>query len=496
MDLKRSSGILLHITSLPSPFGIGDFGPEAYEFIDFLEASGNKYWQILPLNPTYSAYGHSPYSSDSAFAGNTLLISPEILEREGYVDLQNHTLPVLDPVSVNFNKVKEFKDSLFEEAFRTFKKNNKDLKKFRAFCKEHGSWLNDYSVYKVLHEKFNDHWIKWPVQYKNRDSGELQKLEKSEKYNIEKIKFLQYIFFKQWKNLKIYAFQNKVHLIGDIPIYINHDSADCWANPQNFKLDKNKNPTKLSGVPPDYYSETGQLWGTPVYNWKHLKKDSYSWWIDRLKQNLLLFDLVRLDHFRGFSAYWEVGAGEKTAENGKWVKTPGKDFFRTVKKAIPNMPFIAEDLGSLDEDVYSLMDRFNFPGMNVLQFAFGGDKASNPYLPFNHKPNSVVYTGTHDNNTTLGWYESLDSITNRHIEEYFNTEISSENINDIIQRAALNSVAKIAIIPIQDLLDLDSRAVMNIPGSTKGHWDWRMTYDQVSVSRAVELKALNELYGR
>lgn len=496
MDLERSSGILMHITSLPSPFGIGDFGPEAYEFIDFLEASGNQYWQILPLNPTYSAYGHSPYSSDSAFAGNVLLISPELLEKEGYVDLQNHILPVSTQGRVDFEKVQEFKYSLFDEAFRTFKKNKKDIQKFKAFCKEHGSWLDDYSLYKVLHEKFKNHWINWPQEYKDRDPKELKELEKSERLNIEKIKFLQYLFFKQWKHLKIYAFQNQVHLIGDIPIYINHDSADCWANPKYFKLGKNKKPTKLSGVPPDYYSETGQLWGTPVYNWKSLKSDNYRWWVERLRQNLLLFDLVRLDHFRGFSAYWEVRAGEKTAQKGKWVKTPGKDFFRTVKKEFPNMPFIAEDLGSLDEDVYELIEKFNFPGMNVLQFAFGGEKGTNPYLPFNHKHNSLVYTGTHDNNTTLGWFESLDSNTTLHLMEYFDTVLTSENINNVMHRAALNSVARIAILPMQDILGLDSRAVMNIPGSTKGHWGWRMNYEQASAAKAVELKALNELYGR
>lgn len=496
MELKRSSGILMHITSLPSPFGIGDFGPEAYEFIDFLEASGHKYWQILPLNPTYSGYGHSPYSSDSAFAGNTLLISPEILEKEGYVDLQNCDLPISDPEAVDFEKVTEFKKALFEDAFSSFKSRKKGIQKFRNFCKDHAGWLDDYSVYKVIHEKYNDHWINWPKGLRNRDPKEIKKIEKNEKFNIEKIKFLQYLFFEQWKHLKIYASQSQIDFIGDIPIYINHDSADCWAHAQNFKLDKNKKPVALSGVPPDYYSETGQLWGTPVYNWKNLKKDKYSWWINRLRQNLLLFDIVRLDHFRGFSAYWEVKAGEKTAQNGKWVKTPGKDFFQSVKKTFPEMPFIAEDLGSLDEDVYDLIEKFRFPGMNVLQFAFGDDKATNPYLPFNHKPNSLVYTGTHDNNTTLGWFNSLDSMTSLHLSEYFNSALTSDNINNVMHRAALNSVAKIAIIPMQDILDLDSRAVMNIPGSSTGHWTWRMSYEEISVAKAIELKALNELYGR
>lgn len=496
MELKRSSGILMHITSLPSPFGIGDFGPEAYEFVDFLESSGHKYWQILPLNPTYSSYGHSPYSSDSAFAGNTLLISPEILEKEGYIDLQNHELPDSDPQKVDFESVTSFKQGIYDEAFENFKKKKKERERFNDFCRDYAHWLEDYSIYKVLHLKYEDHWIKWPEGIRNRDANELKNIKKNEKNNIEKVKFLQYLFFKQWQHLKVYAAQSQVKLIGDIPIYINHDSADCWANSQYFKLDENKNPTHISGVPPDYYSETGQLWGTPVYNWKKLKSDNYNWWIARLKQNLLLFDIVRLDHFRGFSAYWEVKAGAKTAENGKWVKTPGKDFFRTVKKEFPKMPFIAEDLGSLDKAVYDLIGKFNFPGMNVLQFAFGGDKTTNPYLPFNHQKNSLVYTGTHDNNTTLGWFESLDVNSSLHLNEYFGIAISSENINEVMHRAALNSVAKIAIIPMQDILHLDAQAMMNIPGSSKGHWSWRMTYDEISVTRAVELKALNEIFGR
>lgn len=496
MELERSSGILLHITSLPSPFGIGDFGHEAYEFIDFLESSGHKFWQILPLNPTYSSYGYSPYSSDSAFAGNTLLISPELLEKDGYIDLQNHELPVSDPRKVDFEGVTSFKESLFEEAFKTFRSKKKETRAFNLFCKEHSGWLDDYSLYRVLHQKFNDHWINWPSQYRNRDEKALKKFKKEEELNIERIKFLQYIFFKQWNHLKQYASQNQIKLIGDIPIYVNHDSADCWANYQFFKLDKNKNPTHISGVPPDYYSETGQLWGTPVYNWNNLKSDNYSWWISRLNQNLLLFDIVRLDHFRGFSAYWEVKAGDKTAEKGKWVKTPGMDFFKKVKKHFPLMPFIAEDLGSLDDAVYKLIDRFKFPGMNVLQFAFGGDKATNPYLPFNHRSNSLVYTGTHDNNTTLGWYESLDENTLLHLNEYLGSNLTSDNINELMHRTALNSVAKVAIIPMQDILQLDAKAVMNIPGNSKGHWSWRMIYDEISVTRAVELKSLNEVYGR
>lgn len=496
MELNRSSGILLHITSLPSPFGIGDMGPEAYEFIDFMENSGNKYWQILPLNPTNEGYGHSPYSSDSAFAGNLLLISPEILEKEGLVNLQDHELPITkNPCKIDFKAVSKFKYELLNEAYHTFKKKKKDIAGFRNFCKEHAAWLEDYSIYKSLHNKYDTHWIGWPQGLRNRDLLALEKAAIELNNEMEKIKYFQFLFFKQWKNLALYATQNQIKFIGDIPIYINHDSADCWANSEYFKLDKNKKPFKVSGVPPDYYSETGQLWGTPVYNWSRLRENNFDWWIQRIKQNLLLFDVVRLDHFRGFSAYWEVPAKHKTAERGKWIKTPGTAFFKTVRKHFPSMPFIAEDLGSLDANVYKLMKRFNFPGMSVLQFAFGDDR-SNPYLPYNHVENSLVYTGTHDNNITRGWFDNLDTSSKNHLDEYFGIKITYENVHKILQRTALSSVAKIAIIPMQDILGLGHEAIMNIPGSTQGNWSWRMEYDEISISRAVELKALNQLYGR
>ncbi len=497
MDLKRSSGILLHITSLPSPFGIGDMGPEAYEFVDFLEASGIKYWQMLPLTPTDAAYSHSPYSSYSAFAGNTLLISPELLEKEGFIDLHNFSIPEINhPDKINFQKVSLFKEEVLEAAYHDFKRNKTSLKKFIAFCKIHMHWLDNYSLYKVLHDEFKTHWVSWPLPYRDRDLEALEQAEKDLSIGIEMVKFNQFLFFSQWKQLSSYSNKNQVQLIGDIPIYVNHDSADCWANPQYFKLNKLKQPSKISGVPPDYFSETGQLWGTPVYNWKRLKSNRYDWWIQRIKQNLLLFDVVRLDHFRGFSAYWEVPAGDKTAENGKWVKTPGNDLFRTLQMEFPKMPFIAEDLGSLDQGVYDLIADFNFPGMNVLLFAFGDDKAKNPYLPFNHLPHSIVYTGTHDNNTARGWFEGADPLPKRHLKEYIGKNITNKNVHKHFHRMALASVSKLAIIPMQDILGLGREAVMNIPGSTQGNWKWRLTYKQLTNRKAAELKALNALYGR
>ena len=497
MELKRSSGILLHITSLPSPFGIGDLGPEAYEFVEFLETSGTKYWQILPLTPTDAAYKHSPYSSDSAFAGNTLLISPELLEKEGFIDLHEFTFPeVTKPDNVDFEKVSFFKEALLEAAFIKFSKHKINIKNFNSFCKTHREWLDDYSLYKVLHKEFNTSWVSWPQAYRDRDFKTLQRAKKDFKTQIEKVKFNQFLFFSQWQQLRTYANQHFVQLIGDIPIFVNHDSADCWVNYQYFKFNKLKQPTRVSGVPPDYFSETGQLWGTPVYNWKTLKNNEYDWWIKRIEQNLLLFDIVRLDHFRGFSACWEVPAGDKTAENGKWVKTPGHDLFRNVRKKFPNMPFIAEDLGSLDKDVYKLMARFNFPGMNVLLFAFGDDKAKNPYLPFNHIPNSIVYTGTHDNNTSRGWFQNADLAARQHLKEYTGKKITSKNVHTILHRMALASVSKIAIIPMQDILGLGSEALMNIPGSLHDNWKWRLTYNQLTSRKAAELKNLNVLFGR
>lgn len=497
MELKRSSGILLHITSLPSPFGIGDLGPEAYEFVDFLEASGHQFWQILPLNPTDEAYNHSPYSSDSAFAGNTLLISPELLEREGKVDLQSCSFfPDSNPNKVDFKKVSEFKEVVLEQAFVHFKKSKKEKSDFRKFCITHQKWLNDYSLYKALHKKYQASWIAWPEKLRDRDAKALKKAEKEFSEEIEKTKYFQFLFFTQWELISDYAQLNNIGFIGDIPFYVNHDSADCWANSEYFKLDKNKKPLKISGVPPDYFSETGQLWGTPVYDWKKLKSNKFDWWVERIRQNLLLFNLVRLDHFRAFAAYWEVPAEDKTAENGKWVRTPGRDFFKIVKKEFPEMPLIAEDLGILDKPVYKLLEAFNFPGMKVLQFAFGEDRSQNPYLPFNHDPHSVVYTGTHDNNTSRGWFAKADKTTKLHLRDYAYTRVNQKNVHLVMHKMALSSVGRLAIIPMQDIVGLGSEGLMNIPGSIKGNWTWRISYDEIPVLQADEIKALNELYGR
>ena len=496
MELKRSSGILMHITSLPSPFGIGDIGPMAYEFVDFLKASGHRYWQLLPLNPTDEAYGHSPYSTFSAFAGNPLLISPELLEKEGLLKADQLRRPKgISKKKVNFKNVQDHKMKVLEQAFQNFQKKTLP-KRYLDFCKNHSAWLDDFSLYRALHQKYPEGWPAWPVKLRDRDPEALEEAaaELSEAVGFQK--FQQYIFFSQWEALLKYAHRNKVHFIGDIPFYINLESADCWAHQECFKLNSKKLPLKISGVPPDLFSEDGQLWGTPVYDWEYMKKEEFRWWIARIRQNLLLFDVVRLDHFRGFSAYWEVPGKEKTAKKGRWVKTPGKAFFGEVRKVFPEMPFIAEDLGSLDQDVYDLVEEFNFPGMKVLQFAFGNKMGENPYIPFNHVPNSIVYTGTHDNNTTRGWYQKLGKSEKKRLNKYWPGVIIPRNVHEELHKMALNSVSRICILPFQDILGLGASAKMNIPGTTDGNWSWRAAPEEIPWDMTDDLKKLNAFYGR
>ena len=499
MKINRSSGILMHITSLPSKFGIGDLGPAACDFLEFLSESGHSYWQLLPLNPTDSVYSHSPYSTHSAFAGNPLLISPELLEEQGLVDLKDFEIPKkAKPEKVIFEAVEKYKSAVLSAAFRTWKTSKSGKSDYKKFEREHSEWLDNYCLYLGLRKKFDNlNWIDWPEDLRDRKPAALKDAEKELIEEIEKEKFIQYLFFQQWAQLTERAHQKGVKFFGDIPFYVNHDSADCWANPELFKLDAEKEPTHISGVPPDMFSETGQLWGTPVYNWRVLKQDNYSWWFSRLRQNLLLFDLVRLDHFRAFSAFWEVPAGEDTAQKGKWINTPGMDFFSKLKKDYPKMPFVAEDLGILDEGVYELLEEFDFPRMKVLHFAFGNASEDNPYLPFHHLPNDVVYPGTHDNNTTKGWYNSADKRVKAHLEEYVAQKVSKENVHRVMHRLALQSVADLAVVPMQDILGLGEEGIMNIPGSTKGNWAWRMKPgEKPSAGKISEIKKINRLYGR
>ena len=498
MKLKRSSGILLHITSLPGKFGIGDIGPEAYDFLKFLRKSGHTYWQILPVNPTDGIYQHSPYSSHSAFAGNPLLVSPELLEQEGYVRLSEFEIPSeIKAEKVIFDTVEKYKRGILDAAFENFKSREREDPAYTNFCEKHGQWLDNYALYLALRQRYHKaNWVDWPAALRDREPEAIKQAESELADEINREKFIQFIFFSQWSKFIQKAHSAGIKIFGDVPFYVNHDSADCWANPEFFKLNNQKQPTHVSGVPPDMFSKTGQLWGTPVYDWQELKRRGYAWWIERLRQNLLLFDVVRIDHFRAFAAYWEVSAKEETAINGKWQETPGIDFFRVVKEKFPKMPFIAEDLGVLDQPVYDLLEEFNFPGMKVLQFAFGDTNRENPYLPYNHTFNSIVYTGTHDNNTTRGWFDDSGKETRDHLENYLDIKISKENVHHVMHRIALQSTAAVAIVPLQDISGLGGEAKMNIPGSSQGNWSWRATPEDIPQERVEELFELNELYGR
>jgi 4-alpha-glucanotransferase len=497
--MKRGSGILLHITSLPSPYGIGDLGPGAYSFADLLYETGQSCWQILPLNPTCGAYGNSPYSSFSAFAGNSLLISPELMARDGFLDeAEIQPSGKLVDKKVDYREVKRYKNAIFSIAFD----NNKDKlaghHEFQDFCRENSGWLDNYCLFiSIKKEHGGIEWSGWPEELRERDSDALREWAERSEEAILKIKFLQYIFFRQWISLKNYCDSKGIKIFGDIPIYVNHDSSDVWSNPEIFRLNKERRPELLAGVPPDYFSDTGQLWGHPVYDWNSLRGSGYSWWIKRIEHNLKLLHLFRLDHFRGFVGYWAVKAGEETAINGTWKKAPADDFFNTLLKHFKELPVIAEDLGTITPDVRAIMEKFGFPGMKVLLFAFGGDLSSNPYAPHNHIRDCVVYTGTHDNNTIKGWFKKeLDHEGRKRVSAYLGHKVSARKIHREIIRLALMSVADTVIIPMQDLLGLGEKERMNTPGKVHGNWRWRLLPDQLKPEVAKGLREMTEIYGR
>lgn len=478
MKNKRRSGILLHITSLPSRFGIGDLGPEAHRFADFLRQAKQRVWQVLPLNPI--TVGDSPYFSPSAFAGNFLLISPEKMVEDGWLQPGQIELPhSFSDEKVDFGEVRKLKLGFLRKAFAQASLLNTEYKKF---CDGNSYWLEDFSLFTALKESYEGAvWTNWPQEARNREVKFLndQKVKLQEAIEFEK--FVQYIFFEQWKSFKEYCNHQGVEIFGDLPIYVTHDSSDVWSNPENFKLDLDGNPLWVAGVPPDCFSETGQLWGNPVYNWDVLKNNSYDWWIQRLRFNLEIMDIMRIDHFRGFVAAWEVPAGDKTAIKGSWQSVPGDDFFSKVLEQFPEATIVAEDLGLITDEVRALMNRCGFPGMKILLFAFDSDLKTNPYLPHNHIENGVVYTGTHDCNTVKGWFShDLSPGQKANLFEYLGKEIKGEEISEELVRQALMSPARLVILPMQDVLGLDESARFNFPGTTESNWQWRMQADYLN----------------
>jgi len=477
--------VLLHPSSLPGGVGVGDLGPSAYRFIDFLQASGFSVWQMLPLVPTHGDL--SPYQGLSVQAGNPLLISLQQLQSWGWLPQE------LDPASDDFIA---YRLKMLRQAFAEFK-NDKDealQAEFDRFVAEHDQWLKDYALFQAIRQSHSyQHWLDWPSELRDREPAALAKVEKTLADEIAYIRFEQFCFFRQWHALRCYARQHGILLFGDMPIFVAHDSAEVWSKPENFLLDKEGRPQVVAGVPPDYFSETGQRWGNPHYRWDAMEADGFQWWKQRIAGQLAMFDWIRIDHFRGFEAYWEIPAEEETAINGRWIKAPGDALFDALHEQFDPLPLVAEDLGIITAEVDALRKKYQMPGMKILQFAFGGD-ASNPYLPHNHTEDSVVYTGTHDNDTTVGWYFHLDQHGKNHMDQYYG--FPSEEMPWPLIRSALASPACLAVVPMQDLLELDGYNRMNTPGTSKGNWRWRFQWSQVEEGLAERLAQLNQLYGR
>ena len=495
----RASGLLLHPTSLASPYGVGDLGPEAYRFVDFLQGSRQLFWQILPLTPPGPGSGQSPYNSVSAFAGNTLLISPDILVQEGLLQEGDVFFdPDLAMDQAEYEKAFELKQTMFDQAFAAFLRFGPDPD-YEKFCRKNRKWLEDYVLFQALKKEFGPEktWNEWPQEYRTRKSGALKSAERYLGKDMNRERFLQYIFFRQWTALKQYCRQKQVHIIGDLPIYVDYDSVDVWASPEMFKLDHSGRPIYVSGVPPDYFSETGQLWGNPVYDWDYLQESGFTWWIDRLGHNLELFDMLRIDHFRGFVGAWEVPFGDATALNGHWAATPARDLFQTLFKSHPYLPVIAEDLGEITADVREMRSLFELPGMKVLLFAFGDRDGTNPFLPHNYTENYVAYTGTHDTNTVRGWWtqETTPEIREE-VFAYLGREVSEQELPWELMRLGMMSVARLMITPVQDLLALPASSRMNSPASLEGNWLWRLTPGQLDAGPGEKLAALTRLFGR
>jgi 4-alpha-glucanotransferase len=495
MRFPRSAGTLLHPTSLPGDFGIGDFGQQARTLIHFLVETGQSIWQVLPLTPT--GYGNSPYASYSAFAGNVYLISPDILLEKGLVPKE-----VVDEgrikgtTKVDYDHAFEFKDQLFKIAADTFFKNagKSEMEAYESFKQQHNSWLDDYVLFMVCFLN-NDKkpWNLWDEKLASRDEKALKQFADQHEDEIRLQYWLQFEFYNQWLDLKNYANEQGIRIIGDIPIFVDHNSADVWANPEFFEVDDKGNRKLVAGVPPDYFSETGQLWGNPLYKWDAMEKDGFSWWVARFKHMFFLCDAIRVDHFRGFEAYWEVKATEKTAIKGKWVKGPGYKLFDKIMEECGEVPMIAEDLGVMTPEVEALRDHYNFPGMKIIQFAFDAD-SKNAFLPHNYSRNSVTYSGTHDNDTSIGWYNAAPEHERHHARTYCKSDGSEINWDFI--RLGLLSVADQAIFPLQDYMNLDTEHRVNFPGTVDGNWLWRYTDDMLAQVDANRIRKLVDLGNR
>lgn len=489
----RGSGILLHLSSLSSPYGIGTMGKEAYQFVDFLKESEQKYWQLLPISPT--SYGDSPYQSFSIYAGNPYFIDFEILTNEGL--LLKEEYEEIDwgksATIVDYSKLYQNRYTVLHAAFNRFLLTDK--KGFSVYKKSHSSWLSDYGLFMALKFK-NDGkpWSEWEINLRNRETSVIASYKKDLFEEIEFWSFVQFKFFKQWSSLKKYANKNSIKLIGDIPIYCALDSADVWMNPSLFLLDNELNPTEVAGCPPDYFSPTGQLWGNPLYNWKLMKQDNYLWWSNRIKASANLFDIVRIDHFRGFESFYAIPSADLTAEKGSWKRGPGYDLFKKVMQAIGNVEIIAEDLGFITDEVKEMLKKTGFPGMKVLEFAFDSSGGSD-YLPHNYTQNCVVYTGTHDNDTLKGWLDTTSKADIKFLMKYLNIKDKNDICWGII-RSAWSSTADTAIAQMQDFLNLGSKARMNIPSTIGGNWCWRMKESELSNGLSKKLKKITRLYNR
>ena len=507
MIFPRCSGILLHVTSLPGGQGIGDLGNSAHEFVEFLAESGQKIWQVLPLSPT--GYGDSPYQCFSAFAGNPLFVDLNALREQGVLsgqDLANASS--LPEEHVEYVRVIDFKQGLLRKAAQAFLADSgpADRRAFDTFCQSNSEWLDDYALFMACKRLYKDvAWVYWDVGIRQRDSAVLREWQNRLSSEIEIYQFSQFEFFRQWANVKAHCSRRGIRIMGDIPIYVAHDSADVWSHPELFRLDEQGKPSSVSGVPPDYFSATGQLWGNPLYRWDVSAISGHRWWINRVRASLELFDLVRLDHFRGFDACWEIPAGAKTAAGGKWVKGPGAEFFRTLQTELKDLPFVAENLGVITPEVEALRKEFHFPGMSLLQFAFGNDPQGPSFRPHNYSRELVAYTGGHDNDTTVGWWTSSGIGESTRTAEDIRNErdftraylgFQNELINWVFIRTVLASVANIAIIPLQDLLGLGSDARMNLPGTASGNWKWRYKPRALTREISEQLRKLVLMYDR